>query len=124
MNNITAAFYARVSSDHQAKNNTIDSQIQALLNRIEQDNLLIEKELQFIDDGYSGSTIIRPALEKLRDEAYLGRFNRLYVLNPSRLARNYAYQFLLIDELKKSGVEVFFLLPSKDKRLQNKKFIV
>ena len=109
MNNITAAFYARVSSDHQAKNNTIDSQIQALLNRIEQDNLLIEKELQFIDDGYSGSTIIRPALEKLRDEAYLGRFNRLYVLNPSRLARNYAYQFLLIDELKKSGVEVVFL---------------
>ena len=99
MDNITAAFYARVSSDHQAKNNTIDSQIQALLNRIQQDNLSIEKELQFIDDGYSGSTIIRPALEQLRDEAYLGRFNRLYVLNPSRLARNYAYQFLLIDEL-------------------------
>jgi site-specific DNA recombinase len=54
-----------VSSDHQAKNNTIDSQIQALLSRIQQDNLSIEEELQFIDDGYSGSTIIRPALEQL-----------------------------------------------------------
>ena len=107
--NIKAAFYARVSSEQQSKSGTISSQIQALLDRANEDNVMIDNKLQFIDDGYSGSTLIRPALEKLRDQAYLGIYNRLYVLNTSRLSRNYAYQFLLMEELKRNGVEVVFL---------------
>jgi site-specific DNA recombinase len=106
---ILTAIYARVSSEQQAKSGTINSQVDALLTHAQKDGIYIEPELRFIDDGYSGSTIIRPALERMRDQAAAGSFNRIYVLNPCRLARNYAYQVLLLDELKRNNVEVIFL---------------
>ncbi len=52
---------------------------------------------------------MRPALEKLRDTAYVGGFQKLYVHSPDRLARRYAYQVLLVDELEKHDVEIVFL---------------
>ncbi|SRR5258708_948704 len=64
---------------------------------------------EFVDDGYSGATLIRPALERLRDTAAAGGIDRLYVHCPDRLARNYAHQVLLLEELLKHGVEVIFL---------------
>jgi site-specific DNA recombinase len=109
LSHVIAAIYARVSSEKQAKAGTINSQVESILNRVKEDGLTVEPELYFIDDGYSGSTLIRPALERLRDQAAAGSFNRLYVYNPFRLSRNYAYQVLLIDELKRSGVEIIFL---------------
>jgi site-specific DNA recombinase len=103
------ALYARVSSDHQAKAATVDSQLSALEEKISQDNHILENELRFVDDGYSGSTLLRPALERLRDVAYAGAIDLLYVHSPDRLARKYAYQVLLIEEFKKAGIEVVFL---------------
>ena len=38
-----------------------------------------------------------------------GAFQRLYVHSPDRLARKYAYQVLLVDELQKQGIEIVFL---------------
>jgi len=55
------------------------------------------------------STLIRPALERLRDVAWAGGFQRLYVHSPDRLARKYAWQMLLVEELQRSGVELVFL---------------
>ena len=104
-----AAIYARVSSDHQAKAATIDSQVAALKARVEEGGQVCEDALCFLDDGYSGSTLIRPGLERLRDVAYAGAIDRVYVHSPDRLARKYAYQVLLVDELTKAGVEVVFL---------------
>ena len=66
---IRAAVYARVSSDGQVKGNTIASQLAALTERVEGDGLELDPELRFIDDGYSGSTLVRPAMERLRDQA-------------------------------------------------------
>ncbi len=57
----------------------------------------------------AGATLIRPALERLRDAAAAAGVDRLYVHSPDRLARKYAYQALLIDELRRTGVEVVFL---------------
>jgi site-specific DNA recombinase len=62
-----------------------------------------------VDEGHSGSTLLRPALERLRDAAYAGALDRLYVHAPDRLARKYAYQVLLLEELQRHGVEVVFL---------------
>lgn len=104
-----AAIYARVSSDQQAQKQTIDSQVSALRERVASDGLTLTDELCFLDDGVTGSTLQRPALERLRDLAYVGGFQRLYVHSPDRLARRYAYQVLLVDELKKHGVEIVFL---------------
>jgi len=104
---LRVALYARVS-DPQAEG-TIASQLEAVAQRAASDGYPIDDELRFCDDGYSGSTLLRPALERLRDQAAAGAIDRLYVLNPDRLARNYAYQFLLVQELADAGVEVVFL---------------
>ena len=106
---LRAAAYARVSSEQQAKDNTIASQVEALHRRITQDGLILDQELCFIDEGWSGSTLNRPALERLRDQAAAGAIDRLYVHSPDRLARKYAYQVLLVDELHRCGVEIVFL---------------
>jgi site-specific DNA recombinase len=108
-NTLRGAFYARVSSDKQAEENTIASQIAALRERLHQDEILVEEELCFVDDGYTGTTLVRPALERLRDLAATGALDRLYVHSPDRLARKYAYQVLLLEELQRCGVEVIFL---------------
>ena len=103
------AFYARVSSELQAQEQTIASQVAALRERIAADGLTLDEELAFLDDGVSGTTLTRPALERLRDGAYAGGFQKLYVHSPDRLARKYAYQVLLVDELRRDGVEIVFL---------------
>jgi site-specific DNA recombinase len=103
------AIYARVSSERQAQENTVASQTQALRARVSEEGLTLDEELCFIDDGYSGSTLVRPALERLRDQAAAGAIDRLYVHSPDRLARRYAYQALLVDELQHCGVELVFL---------------
>jgi DNA invertase Pin-like site-specific DNA recombinase len=39
----------------------------------------------------------------------IGAIDRIYVHSPDRLARNYAYQVLLIDEWHRRGIELVFL---------------
>jgi site-specific DNA recombinase len=109
MTELRVALYARVSSEQQAEAGTIDSQIAALQERIAQDGYQLGEDLTFIDEGYSGATLIRPALEQLRDAIAIYGLERLYVYSPDRLARKYAYQVLLIDEFRRCGVDVVFL---------------
>ena len=109
MNTIRSAFYARVSSEQQAVAHTIESQLAALSERARTDGTPAPPARQFVDDGYSGSTLVRPALDRLRDLAAVGAVDRVYVHSPDRLARNYAYQVLLVDEWHRAGVELVFL---------------
>jgi site-specific DNA recombinase len=109
MTKIRAAFYARVSGDQQAAAHTIESQIAALSERAQADGTLVPAEREFIDNGFSGATLIRPALDRLRDLVSFGAIDRIYVHSPDRLARNYAYQVLLIDEWRRRGIELVFL---------------
>ena len=109
MTGIRAAFYARVSSEQQAVAHTIESQISALTERARSDGAPVPPERQFVDDGISGATLVRPALDRLRDLAAVGAIDRIYVHSPDRLARNYAYQVLLLDEWRRANVELVFL---------------
>src|SRR5260370_36553001 len=106
---IRAAIYARVSSEQQTQQSTIASQVAALRERLHTDGLTLEDDLCFLDDGYSGSTLVRPGLERLRDVAWAGGFTRLYVHSPDRLAPKYAWQVLLVEELQRNGIELVFL---------------
>jgi site-specific DNA recombinase len=108
MNQIVA-LYARVSSEQQLTAGTIASQVAALQERIEADGGTLGAEHTYLDEGYSGATLVRPALERLRDAAAAGQIDRLYVHSPDRLARKYAYQVVLLEELQRAGVEVVFL---------------
>ena len=105
----TVAFYARVSSDAQAREHTIDSQIAALKERIAADDHTLEPEHGYVDDGYSGTHLQRPELEKLRDAIATGCIDRVYVHAPDRLARSYVNQVLLMEEFRRAGVEVEFI---------------
>jgi site-specific DNA recombinase len=109
MTPMQTAIYARVSSAQQAEAHTVASQVAALRERVAADDLPLPEALQFIDEGYSGATLVRPALERLRDLAAAGALDRLYVHSPDRLARKDAYQVLRVDEFQHAGVEVIFL---------------
>ncbi len=103
------ALYARVSSDKQAHDGTIASQVSVVRTQIEADGGVLEPELCFIDDGVSGASLVRPALERLRDQAAVGAVDCLYVLAPDRLARRHAHQMVLVEELQACGVTVVFV---------------
>jgi site-specific DNA recombinase len=103
------ALYARVSSESQARDNTIASQVTALRERIAAEGFQLEPDHNYVDEGYSGAVLIRPALERLRDAVASGHIARIYVHAPDRLARRYAHQVLLIDEFRRAGAEVVFL---------------
>lgn len=103
------AFYARVSTEQQTQSNTIISQITLLKEKITNDKYKLLKEHEFIDEGFSGSTLMRPALERMRDSVANGQITKIYVHSPDRLARKYAYQYLLIEEFKKHHVDIIFL---------------
>ena len=62
-NNLRVSLYARVSSEQQAEANTIASQVAELRRRIAQDGGVLDEDACFLDDGVSGSTLLRPALK-------------------------------------------------------------
>src|SRR5215207_5828767 len=105
----TAAIYARVSSARQTKEQTIRSQTAALLAHAEQQGLHVPPQWVFEDEGYSGATLVRPALERLRDLVAQVPVEVVLCYAPDRLARRYAYQALLVEELARAGTEVCFL---------------
>jgi site-specific DNA recombinase len=83
-----AALYARVSSDTQEKDQTIASQLAALRQAVRERGYQVPPDWEFVDDGYSGARLDRPALERLRDLAAEGAFAAVLVYAPDRLARN------------------------------------
>jgi site-specific DNA recombinase len=104
-----AAIYARVSSEQQREENTIASQTASLIEFAKCHDLEVPEEWVFEDEGYSGATLERPGLERVRDLAAEGQIQAVLVYAPDRLSRKYAYQILLIEELARSGVETLFV---------------
>ena len=105
----TAAIYARVSSERQKEEGTIASQTALLLEYAKAHELNVPSEWIFEDEGYSGATLARPGLERLRDLAAEGQIEVVLIYAPDRLSRKYAYQVLLTEEFCRHGVETVFL---------------
>jgi site-specific DNA recombinase len=106
---LRVAIYARVSSDQQAERQTIDSQLSELKASARRDGHEVQEGMRFIDNGQSGTTLIRPALERLRDMVALSAIDVIYVHAPDRLARSYAHQVLLLEEFARADARVMFL---------------
>jgi site-specific DNA recombinase len=104
-----AAIYARVSTPRQGREQTIESQLTVLKSWADENAHELSPENVYTDEGYSGSRLDRPGLDALRDGAEDGAFEVIGVLSPDRLARKYAYQVLLLEELGRSGCEVVFV---------------
>src|SRR5216117_2414165 len=104
-----AAIYARVSSEQQREENTIASQTASLIEFAKSNNLEVPEEWVCEDEGYSGATLERPGLERVRDLAAEGQIQVMLAYSPDRLSRKYAYQILLIEEFARHGVETVFV---------------
>lgn len=104
------ALYVRVSTQRQQQTQTIEQQIERLQTEVTRhtDWHLAEAHI-YRDDGYTGTQLGRPGLDRLRDEAAMAAFEQVLVTAPDRLARKYVHQILLIDELKQLGCQVEFL---------------
>jgi site-specific DNA recombinase len=103
------ALYARVSTANQVQTQTIEQQLARLHAYAQAQNWEVLSEQVFRDDGYSGATLDRPALSKLRAALRRGEVTHLWLTAPDRLARNYAHQVLLLEEFAQHGCTVSFL---------------
>ena len=83
------AIYARVSTSHQQKTQTIEQQLQRLRAHVSAEGWSLDEEHIFRDDGYSGAKLNRPGLDSLRDRAALAEFELVLIVAPDRLARKY-----------------------------------
>jgi site-specific DNA recombinase len=103
------AVYARVSTERQGRGQTIDSQLDALRGWAAARGHELKSDHVYTDEGYSGSRLDRPALDRLRDAAREGEIDAVAVYSPDRLARRYAYQILLLEEFRRAGCDVEFV---------------
>jgi site-specific DNA recombinase len=99
-----AALYARVSTDAQQKEGTIDSQLVELRRQINIAGHVLAAE--YIDDGYTGTLLDRPALNRMRADLKTDRFDRIYFLAADRIAREVEYQRIIVGELLKHGKQI------------------
>lgn len=101
------AMYARVSSQRQEDEQTVQSQLAELRDAITRSGEVDWHE--FVDEGYSRDDLARPDLDRLRDLVSTGDINHVYVQSPDRLASG-AKLVILVEELTEAGVEVTFLV--------------
>ena len=91
---MTTAIYVRVSTDRQGQDQTINQQIERLQAHLKDEGEQLGAESIFRDDGYSGATLNRPGLDRLRDQIREGIIERILITCPDRLARNYVHQMV------------------------------
>ena len=103
------AVYARVSTARQAQAQTIEQQLDRLRAAVTGRGWELDDQHVYRDDGYSGASLGRPGLDRLRDHAALADLDVVLVTAPDRLARNYVHQVLLLEELARCGCRVEFL---------------
>src|SRR3954469_24351232 len=101
--------YARVSTQRQAQADGLTHQLDRLHAHALRQGWTVQAEHVFRDDGYSGASLKRPGLERLRDRAALRELDRILITAPDRLARNYVHQVLLLEEITATGCAVEFL---------------
>ncbi len=107
------AIYARVSSDRQEREETVQSQLVALRAFAHDQGDASPQE--YVDEGISGATLERPALGQLRDAVRSGSIDAILLYAPDRLARKVIYQAILMEEFERAHVKVGFLHgPSDD----------
>src|SRR2546426_978949 len=83
------AVYGRVSTARQAQAQSIEQQLDRLRAAVAGRGWELDDQHVYRDDGYSGASLGRPGLDRLRDHAALADLDVVLVTAPDRLARNY-----------------------------------
>ncbi|MBU4274252.1 recombinase family protein [Patescibacteria group bacterium] len=116
--NKLVAIYGRVSTSNQENEGTIESQLLAVREFAKKNGYIVVRE--YLDEGWSGDTLVRPALDQLRMEAKQKIWEGVVIYDPDRLARRYSYQELVMDELREAGIEVIFITTPAPKNPEEK----
>lgn len=114
------AYYLRVSTNRQEKEETIDSQRFEVEEKIKEDGNILGENCRFEDDGWSGDLLARPALDAMRDSASKKEFEILYVWDRDRIARKYSYQELIMDEIQDLSIEIIDLHSAPVRNMEDK----
>jgi site-specific DNA recombinase len=112
------AVYARVSTARQEEEGTIENQLSALREFAGKNNYAIVKS--YVDNGWSGDMLARPALDQLREEAKKKLWQAVLIYDPDRLARRYSFQELVMDELRELGIEPLFVTVSPSRNHEDR----
>src|SRR6266513_2363298 len=83
-----AAVYGRVSTTRQAQAQTIEQQLDRLRAAVAGHGWELHEQHVYRDDGYSGASLGRPGLDRLRDHAALAELDAVLVTAPDELARH------------------------------------
>ena len=106
--NKRVALYARVSTDKQ----TCENQLKELRSIAERMQYIIVDE--FIDEGISGATSSRPALDALMKSATQRRFDMVMCWSIDRLGRSLQNLIEILNELQSLKVDLFFMQQGMD----------
>ena len=112
------AIYARVSTARQEEQETIKNQLGVIQDFAEKNNYRIVQK--YIDDGWSGDMLARPALDQLREDANKKIWEAVLIYDPDRLARRYSYQELVMDELRDLNIGIIFITTPSPKTGEEK----
>lgn len=92
------AAYIRWSTDDQATGTTFEVQRDSCLDYARRRGWVVTEENVFVDGGYSGATLERPALDMLRQKIRAGQIDCLVVAAIDRLSRNLIDVISLVHE--------------------------
>lgn len=108
---IRAAIYTRVSTEEQAKEGfSLDAQLDKLRSYCKARDWVIAGE--YVDDGYSGRKIKRPAYLKMLEE--MDKWDALLVIKMDRIHRNSKNFMFMMEQLNKNKKEFVSMSESFD----------
>lgn len=105
--NKLVAVYARVSTSTQENEGTIETQLSAVRDFAQKNGYTIVRE--YLDNGWSGDVLSRPALDDLRMDAKSKNWEAVLTYDPDRLARRGAWQEVIMEGLQELGIETLFV---------------
>lgn len=118
---VKAAIYTRVSTEDQAKEGfSLDAQLDKLKSYCKARDWIVAEE--YVDDGYSGRTIKRPAYTRMMEE--MEKWDALLVIKMDRIHRNSKNFMFMMEHLKKSGKEFVSMTESLDTSTAMGRFVM
>lgn len=94
----------RVSTEEQLKGYSVEGQINDCI-RLAKTN----EVFQYVDDGYTGEILNRPALTKLLTDVEDGLIQKVICYDPDRLSRKLLNQLIITEKLEKNDVFLEFV---------------
>lgn len=105
---MNVAIYARVSTDMQAEQGySLGAQVEDCTAKAKELGATMIKE--YVDDGYSGAYLERPALESMREALRSGLFQAVVCYDVDRLSRSLSHQLIITEDIEKNGATLHFV---------------